>query len=241
MDTLNITLSPRRMAFILGGISLGLCLISIAGKALEWELGSHSTYFIYQAVQTFNVNQEANIPTWYSALLLLACAALFGVVAQSRRQYGERDSRHWWGLALIFMYLSLDEVAAIHEELSIPLQESLHLTGFLYFGWILVGAAVVLVVGLIYGRFILRLPRQTRRLFILAGVLYVGGALVIEAISANQWYLNDGTSLLFSATGTVEELCEMLGVVVLIYALLTYIQTQLGNIHLTIQLNTPQD
>lgn len=234
MNTLAITLSPHRTAWILGSISVVLCAVSIAGKALEWALGVHSTYFIYQTVLTFNVNRESNIPTWYSTLLLLTCAVLLGIIALAQQQSGKAGARHWKGLALIFLYLSLDETAVIHEKLTIPLQESLHVTGFLYFGWVLAGAAVVVAVGLIYARFIFRLPPPTRRLFILAALLYVGGALVVEAISANQWYQTDSESLLFSAIGTIEELGEMLGTVVFIYALSSYIRDYVGEFRIGI-------
>jgi hypothetical protein len=49
--------------------------------------------------------------------------------------------------------------------------------------------------------------------------------VVVEAISANQWYLDDGVSFLYLAIATVEESCEMLGVVLFIYALLVYMET----------------
>ncbi len=234
INSLFITLSPRRMTLVLGGISVFLCLVSIAGKALEWVLGVHSTYFIYQTVLAFNVNREGNIPTWYSTLLLLICAVLLWVIAHVKRQTNGSDSRRWQVLGWIFLYLSLDEAAVIHEKLTTPLQESLQLTGFLHFGWVLVGAAVVLLIGVAYVPFVMRLHGRTRRLFILAGLLYVGGALFVEAVSANLWYLNEGTSLLFSAIGTLEELCEMLGLVVLVYALLTYMQDNIGGFRVVI-------
>jgi hypothetical protein len=132
------------------------------------------------------------------------------------------------------LYLSIDEAAALHEKLTIAFQEneSLNVHGYLYFAWVLVGIPFVLVMGLLYARFLFHLPAQTRRHFLLAGALYVGGALVIEAISANQWYLNEGTSLTYSAIGTVEEFCEMLGVIVFIYGLLTHIGSYVERVEL---------
>jgi hypothetical protein len=49
---LVIRLPARRIALILGGIALYLCVQSLVGKAVEYELGTHSTYFIYQFVMT---------------------------------------------------------------------------------------------------------------------------------------------------------------------------------------------
>ena len=183
-----------------------------------------------------NVNHEGNIPAWYSSALLLACAGVIAIIARLERARGARYARHWTGLALIFGLLSLDETAAIHEKLTIPLQEATGATGFLYFSWVIVGAGLVLVVGLIYLRFVLALPASTRRLVILAGLLYVGGALGVEAISANRWVQDGGASLAFSAIGTLEELCEMLGTVTLLYAMLGYLARTAGALRLTISL-----
>jgi len=63
--------------------------------------------------------------------------------------------------------------------------------------------------GLLYWQFVWALPKPTRNRFILAAAIYVGGALVIEVISANQYAVDEGRSLLYSAIGTTEEFCEM--------------------------------
>ncbi len=89
----------------------------------------------------------------------------------------------------------------------------------------------VVIFALAYLKFLLNLPPRIRDLFIIAGLTYVSGALLIEAISADQWYLNDGTSLLYSSIGSLEELCEMLGGVVFIYALLLHIEQVQMTVH----------
>src|SRR5690606_22420776 len=94
-------------------------------------------------------------------------------------------------------------------------------SGFLEFGWLLVGIPLVILFGLAYLRFWLHLPGPTRRLFAIAAGLYIGGAIFIESISANFYSQDEGASFRYLAVATVEELCEMLGVVVLIYALLS--------------------
>lgn len=230
---LEVTVNPRKVALVLGGIALYLALQSILLKHVEYAAGTESTYWLYHLVNLFNVNREGNIPTWYSTLLLLACLLCFTAIAFVKRTQGDRYTRHWVGLALVFLYLSLDEGAAIHEKLTIPIQEGLNVTGYLYFGWVIVGAAFVLGFLLLYVRFFFHLPPETQRLFLAAGVLYVGGALVVEAISANQWYLDSGTSLTFSTIGTLEELLEMWGAVVLLYALLAYLSDHVSEIRIT--------
>ena len=136
---------------------------------------------------------------------------------------------------MIFTYLSIDEAAAVHEKFTIYFQENLNITGYLYFGWLLVGIPFALIVGLIYLKFLLHLPMQTRLHFIFAAGLYVGGAIAIESISSNLWYLNEGTSLKYSAVGTVEEFFEMSGIILFIYGLLTYISEYTAGIEVRIE------
>jgi hypothetical protein len=171
----------------------------------------------------FSVNLEESIPTWYSTLLLFTAAMLLTVIAIGKRVGRDRYTVYWAGLAIIFVYLSIDEGAAIHEIFSDLIEDRFNTSGFLSFGWLVVAIPVVLVFGLLYLRFLLHLPTRTRNLLIVAGALYIGGAIVVESISANQYDLGGGVTLLYLAIATVEELFEMLGVVLLIYALLAYL------------------
>jgi hypothetical protein len=71
----------------------------------------------------------------------------------------------------------------------------------------------------------MHLPRKTRRSLILAAVIYVSGALSLEMLSGSlvKWH---GTrkNIPVAVLSTLEELLEMIGVVVLIAALLAYIE-----------------
>ncbi len=226
---LVISLRPRTVALVLALIAGYLAVQSLAARYIV-EATASPPNLLTNLIQVLNVNRESSLPAWYSSGLLLLAAALLAVNAALHRQ--ERYARHWAGLAAIFLYLSADEAAAIHEEFTDPLQTALNTSGYLSFAWVIAGAAFVLVVGVLYARFVLHLPPATRRGMIAAAVLYVGGALVIESISANQWELDGGSSLLYSAIGTLEELCEMLGVIVLIYTLLAYLEQRQVTVHL---------
>jgi hypothetical protein len=227
MNNTHLEISGRKLAWILTALATFLAIQSIVLRALQYWTGVHNTYWLYQYGELVNINREANIPTWFSTALLLAAAALLLVIALSRRATKDPFAG-WIGLAVIFTYISMDEAGTIHEKLTPILQEQLNLSGFFYFGWVLVGIPVALVVGLVYLPFVRRLPAHVRRWFVVAGLLYLGGALVVESISAKIWYLGSGTSLRFSAVGTVEEWMEMVGVIALIYGLLEYLRTEVG-------------
>ncbi|MBZ0308985.1 MAG: hypothetical protein K8I82_23170, partial [Anaerolineae bacterium] len=231
---MTLTFSARRITWILGGIAVYLSLQSILLKHLEWAVGTDSTYWLYNLVEICNSNREESIPTWYAVVLLLVCAVLLFIIARAKRHSNERYSGRWFVLGLIVLYLSIDEGAAIHEIFSTPVEELLQPTGYLSFGWIWIGVPLLIVFVLAYLKFFWHLPAQTRRLFLLAGILYVTGAVVIESISANQWYLDGDASLTYSTISMIEELFEMLGVVVFIYALHTDISQTIAKMELVV-------
>lgn len=220
----EFNLNPRKVALILGIAAFYLAGQSLVGEyLLENVLGSEASGFIVSLIDLFSVNMEETIPTWYATLLLFVAAVLLGFITAMKQRNRDPYFRHWLGLTIIFLYLSMDEGAVIHEMFVDPLETTFNTTGYLTFAWQIVFVPLVILVGLFYLRFLFHLPPRTRNLLILAGGLYVGGAVVIEAISANQWYLQGGVSFLYLAIATVEELFEMLGVVVFIFTLLSYV------------------
>ncbi len=231
--SLSISLSPRRIAIVLALIALYLALQSIGGKHLEDRLGTEHPHVLSQMVRVFNINRESSIPTWFSASLLLLSSMILAAIAYGKRANHERYNRHWVGLALIFLWLSIDEAVAIHERLTIPLQDTFGTTGPFFFAWVLVGIPLVILFALAYFNFLVHLPHRIRYLFLLAGGCYISGVLGIELIGANKWYMDSGTSLGYSTIGTVEELIEMLGVITFIYALTSYIAEHTTGIQIT--------
>lgn len=220
---LSIPINAGKVARVL--IIIAICLAAL-GFGAEYVLdhaGDDADLLVMNIMWVFGVNHEMSIPTWFSACLLLGCAVLLTLIALSKRARRDRFARHWTGLALIFFYLSADEGAALHETLTEPLRAALETTGVLYFAWVIAFLPVVAVVALAYLPFLRHLPVRVRNLFVLAGLLYVGGAIFIESLSANLWYLDAGSSTRYGAVGTLEELAEMLGAVVMLYTLLSYI------------------
>lgn len=221
---MRLKLNPRGIAIVLSFIAVLLALESVFSEYVRANiLGMDADTAPARLLDLFSVNLESSLPTWYSTINLFLAACLLAWVALSKRFHKESYSAHWLGLSLVFFYLSIDEGAAVHETASGPLQSAFNTTGFLEFGWLIIGVPLVILFGIAFFRFWLHLPPRTRALFAVAGALYIGGAVLIESISANQYALDGGASFTYLAIATVEELCEMLGVIVLIYALLDYL------------------
>ena len=112
----------------------------------------------------------------------------------------------------------------LHERLIVPVRSLVSGSGFLYYAWVLPYGILVALFLAVYAGFVRRLPAATRRLFLLAGALYVSGALGFELVEG--LYASRAGGRLFAALITVEECLEMLGVVLFIYALLSYLKEE---------------
>jgi hypothetical protein len=227
MDVL-IPVSAKRWTSILSVVVMMLVAASVCASFLSFLPVQDP--FLQQVrgslVRLAWVDGEGNIPTWYSASALLLCSFVLAVIAIAHRQSGIRYGAHWAGLALIFAFLSMDETVQIHELAITPLRDAFHTTGYFYYGWVIPAAVCVLLFVLAYLKFLVNLPTRTRWLFLISGAIYVVGALGLEALSGKQASLHGEQTPLYHAIVTFEELFEMMGVVLFIYALLDYLSRQ---------------
>lgn len=192
-------------------------LIAVAGAGLAVELLHHGPLpdLDEDLVGLFSLSYEGNLPTWYSSALLLVCAVTLGFIAPGAPP---GEARYWSLLAAVFGYLSIDEAVGLHEQLN----DVVHLSGPLYFGWIVPAGLAVLLLGLAYLRFLRDLPPETRRRFVLAGALYVGGALLME-IPLGLWTEAHGDGDLgYALIDFAEESLEMIGASLFLVALLRH-------------------
>ncbi len=219
--------APKRVATLLLFVVLCLALASFAGQISKYFLG-HDT--VLGLVNVFQLDWEHNIPTWFSSSMLLVCGLLLGMVAFTRRVEGARYAAHWTGLSIIFLYMSLDEAIMIHEKWYKPLDALLGSGDFFYQGWIIPVVLLVVAFALTYLRFLAHLPTRTRRVFIVAGFIYVAGALGMEIVSGGYMVRHGRENMTYQMLASVEEILEMLGVVVFVYALLSYLQSELKDL-----------
>ncbi len=145
-------------------------------------------------LQLFDLDEENNLPTWFSSFLLLNSAIVLTIPA--RRSSG-RD-RFWWTfLSAGFLVLSIDEVAGLHESLNTAIE----------INWAIPGGILVLVTGVLFIPFLRSLPRRVAILFLASGCIYVSGAIAIELLSEDM----DEDSLAYGFAVALEESLEMAG------------------------------
>lgn len=179
-------------------------------------------------LQWINVNAEAALGSWFSSILLLLTALLMLWAFLGERAAGRRNGAGWLVLALGFVYLSLDEAIGIHEAFSRLGAGLTDIWPPFAHRWTIIGLPAVIVVGLLFIPFLRALPRRTTWRLLLAGFVYVGGAVGTEMLNAVVIAEQAGYAL-YVILGCVEETLEVVGTLLAIWAVGAHIETELGS------------
>lgn len=191
-------------------VSLGGLTAEVAHEAMRPEAPGW--------VPLLSLSYEQNLPTWVASSLLLLCALALTRAALAPARADQTQSFHWWGLAAIFFWLSFDEFAEVHEHLGGLVPGA----GAFYFSWIIPAGVAVALVGAAYLPFLWRLPARERERFLIAGVLYVTGALLME-VPLGLWTERAGTdNLMYALIDWAEETLELTGAALFLLALVEY-------------------
>jgi hypothetical protein len=236
VSDVTLIISPRRCATALAAAVLVVTTASTGASLLSFmPIGEPGLSHLRDSLVRLTwVDAEANVPAWFSAGLLLCCAFLLALIAAGHKQCGGRVIP-WTLLSAVFVLLSLDEVAQLHELSIRPLREHFHTTGFLYYPWIVPAGLCVSSLALGYSGFLTSLPGRTRWLFLGAGAVYLAGALGLEAVSGEMATRFGEWSPAYHGVTMLEELLEMTGLVAFMYALLDYIGRRFSRIALQAQ------
>lgn len=214
----------RLLVGIIGFLMIAGLIVEITDEGLHME-------DVYGIEEFLSLSDEANLPTWFSSLVLFSCAAALALIATGKGQTNAPFVKHWWGLCAAFTYISLDEAVTLHEELNAIFQFDV---GILHFGWVIPAGAIVAAFGLAYLKFLQHLPVPTRNRFILAGGLYVGGALGVELI-LGYWTDRAGDqNLIYGLIDLVEESMEMMGASFFFYTLIGVLAEPSGTISIRV-------
>lgn len=166
----------------------------------------------------YDVDSEANMPTWYASTLLQICAVLAFIIS-----YHDAPAQKtgWRGIALILLLMGMDEVAGLHNAPSRRVSEITGVgNGYLMNAWVIPAAMVLVILGMVYLPFIWRLPSWLKRSLIGAATAYLIGAVAFEVLGSRFEYDAGGMdydaarhySFRFEMTAVAEEAYEHIGV-----------------------------
>lgn len=248
----TVLLLPKRVVFILCTIVCGLLLAGFSSQILKFYIfgGEESPWWFVRLANLVDLDKENNLPTWYSSTALFANSVLLGLIGWAKRHDSGSYAKHWLVLAGILLLLSADEAASLHEMTSRIAESLLNRVGlmsdYFYYGWVVFGIGAVMIVGVLYLRFIMDLPKETRLWFLFAGFLFAGGAIGPELLEAKIFAVENKVTMTFMLLVVVEEGMEMFGVVASIYATLSYMNRKdmrisLLRLHQDVVGNLPSD
>ena len=186
-NTLNLKFSPKFSTF---------CIVQFTIVTVVLVLGLLAYVFTYKTghggllgfLPLLDVGNEQSIPTYVSVVNLLLASLLLFTIYIFEKTKNNNHSRYWLFLSALFLLLSIDESASIHEQFAnvhdylvthelIPPVLSTH-------QWLPFGLAFIVLVLAILLPFIINLPRKTMGLFSIAATIFISGAVGFEYLGA---------------------------------------------------------
>lgn len=235
MSTLKV--KSGKTALLLASIA---GVLTLAHLTAVWSTHRYGRDHLMYIIDMLDMDTEHSIPTLYSFFCLLGCAALLALIGHLEGRLRTGNAGYWGMLSFIFVFLAFDESFMIHEQLNTPLRDHFGVDGALHFAWVLPYGVGLLVLLGICSRFIIALPPRSRALFIAAGVIYVGGALGMEMVNG-QFKSTSHSELSYDLLTTIEEVLELSGLILFIYALLSHIGRELPCTYVTVHASAPRE
>ena len=215
--------SPKKICSVLAVISFSFFALHCASEALI-NFGGVSEKFYQDFFDAINLDEEFNLTAIYSGVLLYVSSFLLKQIALSCRG---GDVRGWMLLSKVFLFLAFDEVFQVHELFVISdLRQYVHPS--LASIWVIPYGILFALFALKFIPFFLRLRRRVAVFALIAGGVYVTGAIVFEAL--NSWLVRTDqisrSGFYYELISGFEELFEMLGVIIFLYALLLELRSR---------------
>lgn len=223
---MHIKISVEKLFKYLLGIITFLVTMNLLGIYSKYWLGHGN---LKGMIQFFHLNRENNLPTFYSALAIILCSLLLYVVSLSKKSI---EKLQWQGLSAIFLFLSLDEALQIHDRLDLPLRALLGTSGVLRHAWIIPYLSLFIGGAILYRKFLFDLEKDTRKLFVISGIIFLSGAIGFEIISGLVSESIGWDNATYSFVYTIEETLEMFGIALFAYSILRHIKKYIGSIQL---------
>ena len=176
------------------------------------------------ARELFNLDAEVSIPTWFSSIQLFVTGSMLFVASTNNQWKQYVSSSFLTAGGLLFIFLSADECAAIHERITI-IAKKLGISWLLFKGghgaWISVYFIVALLIvpfaahhfHMLWIHF-----RREARIALSGAIAFVMGGVCLEVIS--YLFLRSESTKLYKVEVAFEEFLEMSGVSIMLYAVL---------------------
>jgi len=219
-----IKLQPLKIAIWLVIISFIIVVCSLIGQRPIYESDPTKKFFLDLFAKEFFVNSGENIATYWNMFMLIAMAVLAFVIAAIKSAQQEKNKSFWWILGVIFSCFAIDELSLISYKLINLLQKLPEMEGGFLYNWFYPATTTLLL--LLFGFFIwfyIRLDAKNKVLFPISILFYTLGAFRNILISGQYASLHGNTNQTYLWMTHTEEFIEYIGIILMIYLLLTYV------------------
>jgi hypothetical protein len=216
-STMKIEMNTAKIVTFLSVAAAVFILANIIMLIIYFSIGDPDKF---PFIQLIDLDQEANLPTLFSSIILLVSAFLFYLLSKNTVQQRSGDKRYWFGLSLVFLFLSFDESAMIHEDIGDFISQFINASGYLYYPWFVIYSLLIIILGGYYIRFFFEMDRKLFLSFIRAAIIYLSGAIGFDLLGSKEISIHGADTLLYCIYFTIEESLEMFGVIYLIWILL---------------------
>jgi hypothetical protein len=211
-----IDLHYRWLGIFLVATSLIVIGLGIFRKVLLHWPENH----VVGTLELINLQSDNSLPEWWSVAQFFLASLL--LMLNGAAEPDRRWKRYWVFLATIFVFLSIDESAGVHERVRALIPHDF--TGALMYSWVIPYAAACLVIATLYIPFLLALPREVGLRMFFAGALFILAAMGAECVegycqSNALWHCVESEQL-------VEESGEIIAIMLFILALLMLLRTR---------------
>lgn len=173
----------------------------------------------------FDLNGDLSIPGWFSSIQLFIVSAILFIISRRNQRKQYLPASFFMTVSLIFLFLSMDEGAAIHEKITL-IARKLSLDWMMFKGshgaWIMVYTVIAVPVIFLVMRYFRTAWIHFRRESLIAiggATVFIMGAVGFEIISY-LFLRSASTTVLYNVEVIFEEFFEMSGISVILYAVL---------------------
>ena len=173
----------RNLAIFLTVTLVGLLLLHLIFRTANVD-----NWDYWELVGLFDMDSEISLYTWYSTtILLFVPACLLAYVGYKKKQSGDKFAWSWFVVSGIFLFLSVDDGAMIHEKFSTinrltGLQDLLG-GGIFAWSWWVIYLPIAVILAIILFRWFMSLPTKTKILICARIAIAIIGQMGMEAIS----------------------------------------------------------
>ena len=176
-------------------------------------------------IWVLDLDFEESFYTWFSTVMLSAAAFICFFLSLKDHGQTKNVKTQWRILGSLFFLLSADEMLSFHERISGMLSTSFTTSGMFEFAWVIPALIIIPIFLFLFFPFIRHLHTHISYTIIIAGAIFVFGAVGMEMIagifiSENNSQDDVFTSPMYRFLVNIEEGLEVLGVIVFIKALL---------------------